>query len=53
MLHCELKWEMLDYLNGKLKGNIDAELVLKSMTQYRVYKGAVIVTSDGDFAIIL
>ncbi len=41
------------YLNGKLKGNIDAELVLKSMTQYRVYKGAVIVTSDGDFACLV
>ena len=40
-------------INGKLKGNIDAELVLKVMTQYRVYKKAIIVTSDGDFACLV
>ena len=39
--------------NGKLKGNIDAELVLQSMTHYRVYKEAIIVTSDGDFACLV
>jgi uncharacterized LabA/DUF88 family protein len=39
--------------NGKLKGNIDAELVLQSMTHYRAYKEAIIVTSDGDFACLV
>lgn len=39
--------------NGKLKGNIDPELVLQAMTHYRVYKEAIIVTSDGDFACLV
>lgn len=38
------------YFLGRLKGNIDSELVLKCMTQYRVYREAILVTSDGDFA---
>jgi uncharacterized LabA/DUF88 family protein len=38
---------------GELKGNIDAELVLQSMIDYRVYKEAIIVTSDGDFACLV
>ena len=37
-------------VNCVLKGNIGSELVLKSMTQYRVYKEAIIVASDGDYA---
>ena len=39
--------------NGNLKGNIDAELVLQCMTHYRVYREAIIVTSDGDFACLV
>jgi len=39
--------------DGKLKGNIDAELVLQAMTHYRVYREAIIVTSDGDFACLV
>ncbi len=39
--------------DGNLKGNIDAELVLQVMTDYRVYRQAVIVTSDGDFACLV
>lgn len=35
--------------NGKIKGNVDAELVLQSMIEYSNYKKAVIVSSDGDF----
>ncbi len=35
--------------NGKIKGNIDAELVLHAMTEYPNYNKAVIVTGDGDF----
>jgi uncharacterized LabA/DUF88 family protein len=31
------------------KGNVDADLVLKAMTEYGSYEKAVIVTSDGDF----
>jgi uncharacterized LabA/DUF88 family protein len=31
------------------KGNVDADLVLKAMTEYSEYERAVIVTSDGDF----
>ena len=33
----------------KIKGNVDAELVLHSMIQYNNYDKAVIVTGDGDF----
>ena len=33
----------------KIKGNVDAELVLHSMIQYKNYGKAVIVTGDGDF----
>jgi len=35
--------------NSKIKGNVDAELVLHSMIQYLNYDKAVIVTGDGDF----
>lgn len=49
----ELIYKKVQIVNGKPKGNIDAELVLKCMTQYRVYKQAIIVTSDGDFACLV
>jgi len=39
----------LTFPNGKVKGNIDAELVLHAMIQYENYEKAVIVTGDGDF----
>jgi len=35
--------------DGKIKGNIDAELVLHSMIEYKDYDKAIIVTGDGDF----
>jgi len=35
--------------DGNIKGNIDADLVLQAMIDYRNYDKAVIVTSDGDF----
>lgn len=35
--------------SGKPKGNIDAELVLHAMIEYRNYDKAIIVTGDGDF----
>jgi uncharacterized LabA/DUF88 family protein len=34
---------------GVVKGNIDADLVLQAMIDYKRYQKAVIVTSDGDF----
>lgn len=35
--------------NGKVKGNIDADLVLQAMIDFPNYEQAVIVSSDGDF----
>ena len=34
---------------GDVKGNVDADLVLQAMIDYKKYNKAVIVTSDGDF----
>ena len=39
--------------DGKPKGNVDAELVLQAMIDYREYDRALIVTSDGDFACLV
>ena len=36
-------------VKGKIKGNVDAELVLHSMIEYDNYDKAVIVSGDGDF----
>jgi len=35
--------------DGKIKGNIDADLVLRAALEFNEYDKAVIVTSDGDF----
>jgi uncharacterized LabA/DUF88 family protein len=35
--------------DGKVKGNIDAEMVLHAMIEYPNYDKALIVTGDGDF----
>ena len=35
--------------NGEVKGNIDADLVLKAMINFPKYDYAVIVSNDGDF----
>lgn len=35
--------------DGKVKGNVDAELVLHAMIEYPHYDKALIVTGDGDF----
>jgi len=35
--------------DGKPKGNVDADLVLRAMVDYLSYDQAVIITSDGDF----
>lgn len=34
---------------GKVKGNVDAELVLQAMIEFENYEKAMIVTGDGDF----
>ena len=34
---------------GEMKGNVDADLVLQAMLDYKNYDKAIIVTSDGDF----
>lgn len=34
---------------GKVKGNVDTELVLHTMVEYQKYDKALIVTGDGDF----
>ena len=39
----------LDLKEGKVKGNVDAELVLHTMIEWDNYDKAVIVTGDGDF----
>ena len=36
-------------LGWRLKGNVDADLVLQAMIDYNEYDRAVIATSDGDF----
>lgn len=35
--------------NGKVKGNVDAELILHTMIEYKNFDKAVVVTGDGDF----
>ncbi len=35
--------------NGEVKGNVDADLVLQVMVDYKKYDKAIIITSDGDF----
>ena len=35
--------------SGKVKGNVDAELVLHTMIEFKNYDKALIVTGDGDF----
>jgi uncharacterized LabA/DUF88 family protein len=34
---------------AKIKGNVDAELVLHAMVEYKNYNKAIIVSGDGDF----
>ncbi|MBI2119316.1 MAG: NYN domain-containing protein [Elusimicrobia bacterium] len=34
---------------GRIKGNVDAELVLHSMIEFPQYEKAIIITGDGDF----
>jgi uncharacterized LabA/DUF88 family protein len=43
-------WILAD---GRVKGNVDAELVLHAMIEYPHYYNAVIVTGDGDYFCLL
>ena len=40
---------ILELREGRVKGNVDAELILQAMIDYQDYSQAVIVTGDGDF----
>lgn len=40
---------VLNYKNGTVKGNVDAELVLHTMIEIGSFDQAIIVTGDGDF----
>lgn len=39
--------------DGKAKGNVDAELVLQAMVDYKKYDKAVIISGDGDFCCLI
>ena len=39
----------LELPSGRVKGNVDAELVLHTMIEYKNYDKAIIVSGDGDF----
>jgi len=43
----------LQYSNGTIKGNCDAELVLQCMLEYKNFNQAIIVSGDGDFHCLL
>lgn len=40
---------VLKGVNGKAKGNVDADLVLKAVLKKEEYEKAILVSSDGDF----
>ena len=39
----------LELIDGRVKGNVDAELVLHTMIEWNNYRKAILVTGDGDF----
>ena len=39
----------LELADGTVKGNVDAELVLHTMIEYKNFDKAIIVSGDGDF----
>ena len=45
--------EIRDGKNVKIKGNVDAELVLHTMIEYPNFDKAVIVSGDGDFRCLI
>lgn len=49
----ELIFKPTYYVNGELKGNVDAELVLQVMLEINNFDKAVIVAGDGDYHCII
>jgi len=43
----------LQLKDGRIKGNVDAELVLHTMIEFKNYDKAVIISGDGDFACLV
>ena len=39
----------LSLKDGRVKGNVDAELVLHAMIEFANYESAIIISGDGDF----
>lgn len=39
----------MEYRDGTCKGNVDADLVLRTMIDIKDFEQAIIVSSDGDF----
>lgn len=39
--------------DGKIKGNVDGEMILQAMIDYSNYQKAVIISSDGDFGCLV
>lgn len=44
---------VLEDKDGRVKGNVDAELVLQAMIDFPDYDKAAVVSSDGDFHCLL
>ncbi|MDD3793651.1 MAG: NYN domain-containing protein [Candidatus Gracilibacteria bacterium] len=45
--------DVLELKSGKIKGNVDAELVLETMIHIGKYDKATIISGDGDFACLI
>ena len=43
----------LEFYGGKVKGNVDGELILQAAIEYNNYDKAVIISGDGDFYCIV
>ena len=49
----ELQFKEVATHEGRIKGNVDVNLTLKSMLDYNDYSKAVIIASDGDYACLV
>lgn len=49
----ELKYKQVAIHQDGIKGNVDVNLTLQTMIDFKKYKKAVIVTSDGDYACLV
>src|SRR4030042_1094416 len=49
----ELRFKEVANREGEIKGNVDVNLTLQSMIDYKSYAKAVIITSDGDYACLV